>query len=520
MNENIPSNIRFFIEKFRETTAKTADLPVYYKPRAYRNAVVRFRDCYLDHYEKRYQLAVEQARLNVFKFPAHEIPGCDLLSDSGTTTMTMEQWSQLILGDEAYGSNEGYYELLDQVCETFGSCWKNSETFIFHQGRACEHALFGVLAAEIGARNKFALESIPDNPLPYFIIPNNGHFDTTEANVAANNIIARNLFCEEYYNPDPTLRFKGNINIDKLEELLENELDRIPLVYMTITNNTGGGQPVTMENIQAVHNLTRKYDVPFFFDAARFAENAWFIKYHENGYRDKPIIDIFHEMFSYVDGFHISCKKDGLVNMGGLLVIKCDGLFTDKYPKVLNFITNHQIMTEAHPTYGGLTGRDIKALVAGLKTVARIDYLDHRIHQVQRFGRALERNGVPILTPIGGSAVYLKMDEFFEGVPDADEKFKGLSLTALLLIAGHRLCELGIYAFGSYKNGRETPPSPRVNYVRAAVPRLAYEDQDLFAAAEAITVIHRNKDMLPGVRVTRGQDLMLRHMKSDYEFIK
>ena len=520
MSIKTPQNIKFYIDKFRETTRKEADLPQYFRPRAYRNAAVKFRNCAIDDYEKRYEIAVEKANLNVFKFPARELPGCDLLSDSGTTTMTLEQWSQLILGDEAYGSNEGYFELKEQIVETFGDRWRESELFIFHQGRACEHALFKTLADTISSRSKHAhCDGENNSEKLYYIIPNNGHFDTTEANVRDNNIEPRNLFCDEYFIDDPNLKFKGNINLNALEKLLINELDRIPLIYLTITNNTGGGQPVSMANIKAVSEIARKYDVPFFFDAARFAENVWFINKNEAGYEDKSIEDIFHEMFSYVDGFHISCKKDGLVNIGGMLVIMKHSCFNEKYPHFLDKLTDHQILTEAHPTYGGLAGRDLKALVQGFKTVSHHEYLDHRINQVQRFGQVLLRNGIPILTPIGGSAIYLKVDDFFDGVPDADKGFKGLALTSLMLIAGHRLCELGIYAFGSHHDGREYPPEPRVNYVRAAVPRLVYEDQDLCSTAEMLKVLLDYRDQIPSIEVIHGQNLSLRHFKSDYRFI-
>lgn len=513
MASELPETISFFISEFRKTILQTADTPRYFTPRSYRNAAIRFRNCRIEDYEERYHIAINKAFLNVFKFPANKIPGCDLLSDSGTTTMTMEQWSQILLGDEAYGSNEGYYELKDQVAETFGEQWRKADVYIFHQGRACEHALFKALSDQCGARSKFIGKD------PYFIIPNNGHFDTTEANVRDNNIEPVNLFCPDYYKEDSTLCFKGDIDTDALEKLVSNETSRIPVIYLTITNNTGGGQPVSMKCIKEVNRISRKYKTPFFFDAARFAENAWFIQKYEKGYDNKNIIEIFKEMFSFVDGFHISCKKDGLVNIGGMLVIKHDSLFTEKYPQILDALTDHQILTEAHPTYGGLAGRDLKGLVEGFKTVARQEYLDFRIQQVRKFGEALSRNGVPVLQPFGGHAVYIKVDDFFKDVPDADEHFKGVGLTSLLLIGGHRLCELGVFAFGRMKDGIESPPSPRVNYIRAAVPRLAYEDQDLSACAEAINTAYRFRDRIPGVKINFGQNLTLRHFKSNFEFI-
>jgi len=518
MKRTLNGNIRYLIDELRKLTNQRCELGRYYRPRAYRNGAVRFRYLSIDDYEKRYEITVKQAHLNVFKFPAMMLPGCDLLSDSGTTTMTMEQWSQLLLGDEAYGSNEGYFELLGQVTDTFGPGWRESEVYIFHQGRACEHALFHILSEQIGAKGKYAKGESSDNPLPYYIIPNNGHFDTTEANVASNNILPVNFFCEEYYRDDPNSRFKGNIDLAALEKLMSERGERVPLIYLTITNNTGGGQPVSMANIRAVRKIAHQYGKPLFIDSARFAENAWFIHKYEEGYKQKSIKEIFHEMFENADGFHISCKKDGLVNMGGMLVIKRNCPLTEKYPRMLDALTDLQIMTEAHPTYGGLTGRDLKGLVEGFRTVEKLEYLNHRVEQVQRFGESMVRLGIPILTPVGGHAVYIKVDEFFNGIKDADEKFKGIGLTAMLLIAGHRLCEIGVYAFGKKHNGKEIPPNPRVNYVRAAVPRLAYEDQDLCAAAEAIGVLYLNKEMIPGVKVSRGQDLGLRHFKSDFEF--
>jgi tryptophanase len=503
--------IEFFIERFRDSLKSEEISPRYFLPRTYRNSAVNFRNCSIFDFEQRHRIALEQAHLNVFKFPANKIPGCDLFSDSGTTTMTMEQLSRLLLGDEAYGSNEGYFELKDQVVSTFGDDWADSEVLIFHQGRACEHALFKTLGERLKSKSQLQGQS------PYYIIPSNGHFDTTEANIRDNNIEPRNLFCPEYFANLPDAHFKGNIDIERLHSLLESEHDRIPLVYLTITNNTGGGQPVSMENIKKISQIAHQYNTPFFFDASRFAENAWFIQKFEAG-QNRSIPDIVREMFSYIDGFHMSAKKDGLVNIGGLLVIKRKSLFIDKFPRILDNLTDHQILTEGHPTYGGLAGRDLKALVQGFKTVLRQDYLDHRIKQVWLFGDALTRNQVPILRPVGGHAVYIDMDKFFEGIPGADADFKGVAFTALLLIAGHRLCELGIYAFGAYKNGKEIPPHPRVNYVRAAVPRLVYEERDLYSTAEAITVLYNHRDKIPGVEVTYGQDLTLRHFKSDFKF--
>jgi tryptophanase len=531
--------LSFFESKFQELIDRKPEPSGYFVPRPYRTGMVRFRDCRMDQFALRREL-LEEAGLNVFKFPAHKIPGCDLLSDSGTTTMTTEQWAQLMLGDEAYGSNEGYFELRDQLVRTFGPAWEQTDklhenVFLFHQGRSAEHAFFGVLNHELKAGD----EAEKGAELPsglgeglqrrieagarkadgaFFIIPNNSHFDTTEGNVQNNKMVALNLPCREHLEGLTDFPFRGNINLDDLETLLTKAPERIPLVYITITNNTGGGQPVSMDNIKKARELTKRHGVPLFFDACRFAENAWFIKHKEPGYADKSIQSIVHEMFEQVDGFHTSFKKDGMVNIGGAVCLRQGGMFWEKWPHFGEMLTDHQILTEGHPTYGGLAGRDLKALVEGLKTVVRDECLDARIHQVWRFGEKLLSYDIPIKEPIGGHAVYLNMDRFFEGVETKDEDFRSIGFTALLLFGGHRLCELGVYAFGAYRDGREIPPDPRVNNVRASVPRLAYEDRDLLALCESIRVLHEHKDRIPGVKVVHGRDLNLRHFKSRFKF--
>ncbi len=539
--------IDFFIGKFRELYGRSNEFARYFMPRPYRNAAVSFRNCSILDFEKRREILIKEAGLNVFLFRADLIPGCDLLSDSGTTTMTMGQWAAMLLGDEAYGSNAGYFELKSQIVETFGSLWKQPDRsgidenlFIFHQGRAVENAIFTILSRKLGERARQGSGTLSEALLPelrvriesrvksisarshgsekpYFIIPSNSHFDTTEGNIADKNLIPLNLPCREHIAGDESFPFRGNMALDELENLLECERDRVPLVYVTVTNNTSAGQPVSMANIKRIREITTKHAIPFFFDACRFAENAWFIQHREEGYRDVPIPRIVHEMFEQVDGFHISLKKDGLVNMGGALLLREDGHFLHAFPHFREELTNFQIMTEGHPTYGGLAGRDIKGIVQGLRVVTRQDYLDARITQVERFGERLAMNGIPVIRPIGGSAVYIDMDKLF-GDTARDEDFQGISFAALLLIAGHRVCELGTYAFGAFDGERETPPDPRFNYVRAAVPRLAYEDQDLFAVAEAITLLADHRDAIPGVDVDYGRDLSLRHFKSRFSF--
>ncbi|MEJ2719667.1 MAG: tryptophanase [bacterium] len=530
--------ITFFVSQFRGLLPESPEALRGFLPRPYRNAAVRFRASSVADFEERRAL-VEETGLNVFSFPARMIPGCDLLTDSGTTTMTLDQWAAMVKGDESYGSNEGYFELREQIPSTFGSEWEQTDKFrenffIFHQGRSAEHNFFNLFAGELRKTQPDVDNGFPDSlrpdlrariesrieglRQPYFVIPSNSHFDTTEGNIEDSRLIPLNLPGPEHIRGDEDFPFRGNIDIDALEALLDSIGPRVPLVYLTITNNTGGGQPVSMENIRRVRKLTEQHDIPLFFDACRFAENAWFIQQKEPEYRDKPITEIVHEMFRLVDGFHISFKKDGLVNIGGGMAFKEDGRFYRKYPDFWMKMVDRQILVEGHPTYGGLAGRDLKALIEGLRTVVTQDYLDYRIGQVGRFGSKLESCGIPVIRPFGGHAVYLDVDRFFADTETRDDDLKGIAFTALMLVAGHRLVELGLYAFGKFKDGKEIPPNPRVNFVRASVPRLTYEDQDLYSVAEAAKILYEYRDRIPAVEVIYGRDLFLRHFKSRFRF--
>lgn len=417
--------------------------------------------------------------------------------------MTDAQWASLHLGDESYGSNKGYFLLQEQIQKIFGKEFfllEKPTAFLFHQGRAAEDALFTALG-KLGKN---------------MIIPSNGHFDTTHANIEANGMEGRNLFSKEL-KEDIDAPFKGNMDLQELKVLLEQKHTHIPLVYITVTNNTGGGQPVSLENIRQAAELSHHYGIPFFLDACRFAENAWFIKQREQTFASCSIPQIVQEMFSYADGFTISFKKDGLTNMGGGLFIRGNGLFSQKYPQVGEQLMDEQILKEGHPTYGGMSGRDIMTLVEGLKTVLREDYLSYRVNQVQTFGTMMQSMGIPVVTPFGGHAVYLDVNRFFAGTSMKPEDFGGISLTALLLAGfGHRACELGYFAFGKYdpKTGKEEHPA--INYVRFAVPRLRYETEDLAAAAYAVKALYDQRHKIPGVDVVFGKDLSLRHFKARF----
>lgn len=478
-----------------------------FQPRPYINHSVQFKN--IVSAKKRLEI-LEKVGFNVFFFPSEMITGCDLLSDSGTTTMTNEQWAAIHLGDEAYGSNKGYFLLMEQIAQIFGEEFaqdtisSKQNAFLFHQGRAGEDALFRV----IGSLGK------------EIVIPSNGHFDTTAANIESNNMRALNLFSPKLQARFSNKLFKGDIDIERLKNILKKDSYNIPLLYLTITNNTGGGQPVSMQNIRQVKKLCKEFLIPLFFDACRFAENAWFIKKYERGYKDKSIREIVKEMFSYVDGFSISFKKDGLVNMGGGVFLRKNGFFIKKYPYIADALTNMQIIKEGHPTYGGMSGRDIMTLVYGLQTIVKEEYLEYRIGQVQEFGDEMRKAGLPVVNPIGGHAVYLDMNEFFKDTKMKPEDFGGISFTAFLLaFYGHRACELGNFAFGYFdeKSGMEI--LPEVNFVRLAVPRLRYEREDLLSVVAAAKALYDNRDKIPKVKVVYGRNLPLRHFKARFAFV-
>jgi len=471
---------------------KLTDFTPKHQHRAYVNSAVRFHiPCTK---EDRLAAAIK-AGWNVFQFASKYTIG-DFLSDSGTTTPTIEQLAASLLGDEAYGTNWGYEQLLEQFEKTFGITLLGDhaewEIFLFHQCRAAEHALF----TQIG-RGKKGL-----------VIPSNGHFDTTHANIEMNGIEALDIVT--HLNDSD---FRGNIHIPKLYRTLWSQ--NVPLVYCTITNNTMAGQPVSLENIDQISRGCKLYKKPFFLDACRFAENAWFIK--EREHPEMTIPEIVHKIFSYCDGFTISLKKDGLANMGGALCVKKGTVLFDEYPDILDNLRDHQICTEAHPTYGGMSGRDIMVVVEGLKTVVTQQYLDSRILQVRAFGDYLDELGIPVVKPFGGHAVYVDVDKFFKGTTMKREDFGGIALSALLLLNGPRVCELGAFAFGTYdpKTGKET--FPPFNYVRIAIPRNKYEIEDLFYAADCIKNLYDKRDELPRAVCVYGKEKTLRHFKARFE---
>ena len=459
-------------------------------PRPYVNAYVRPHHLFTP--KQRLEAAVK-AGWNVFQFPSEMLQGGDLLSDSGTTTLTIDQLCALLKGDTAYGSNWGYFQLLEAFDKTFGASPEQCGIYFFHQGRAAEHALYSHLDG--GG----------------LVVPSNSFFDTTRANAEANGMMALDL--PDTSNPD----FAGNIDLKALEKTLEEYEGLVPFVLMTVTNNTGGGQPVSLKNLSRAYELAHAYGTSLFLDACRFAENAWFIQKRERGHETLAIEHIVHKMFARCDGFTISLKKDGLANMGGALVINKHAPLLERRLNLLERLHDHQILTEGHPTYGGICGRDIMTIVEGLKMVVTPEYLDGRIGQVHDFGNYLAGLGVPLLEPFGGHAVYIDVDRFFAGTDMRREDFGGISLTALLLLKGVRLCELGCFAFGRVHPDSGAHILPERNYVRAAVPRNKYERDDLYYVADCVKALYDQRHELPKAVPVYGQEKALRHFKARFE---
>ena len=499
------------------------------------------------------EYALEKVEYNVFSFPA-DLLFVDFLSDSGSGTMTDFQWAALFHGDESYARNKGYYILLDAIRDTFerGDNPKKvinlilsgetnvkklmnelylttyeggfvnggvhqltrPNTFIVPQGRCAEHLLFSTIAPILKLKN-------PD--IEYFI-PNNGHFDTTEANIVVNGIHPINLFSTNlmdnfpYDKMDKYNPFKGNMDVETLDNLIQDKgINSIPLIYITITNNLAAGQPVSMNNIKEVHKIAQRYDIPLFFDACRFAENAYFIKEFEKGFENRSIPSIVQEMFSYADAFTVSFKKDGLSNIGGALSFRDEGIFHKKFSINEDIgikLKEKQILTFGNDSYGGMSGRDIMALAAGLYEIVQESYLNERISQVREFARALAQNGVPVILPAGGHAVYLNMDKFFEGLDMKLENFGGVGFTIeLLRHYGIRACELGPFAF---EWDKKTPEQRKgiLNLVRFAVPRNVYSASHIDYTIAAITELYNNREKIPMVKISRGAELRLRHFQT------
>lgn len=433
------------------------------------------------------ETVLQKAGLNIFNIPA-DMVFIDLLTDSGTSAMSDKQWAGMIVGDESYAGAKSFFRLEKTVKNIFGF----KHVIPTHQGRAAERILFQILVKKGDC------------------VPNNIHFDTTGANVSVLEAQPLNFVVDSAYDVSSDAPFKGNMDVKKLRAFIhENGTENIPLVMLTVTNNSAAGQPVSMENIKKVSALCREYNLPFFLDAARFAENSYFIKTREEGYAGKSLLEIAQEMFSYVDGAMMSAKKDALVNIGGFITLNENSLS--------HKIKNNLIVGEGFPTYGGLAGRDLEAISQGLEEVLEENYMDHRISQVRYFGELLDKAGIPIYKPIGGHAVYILADKFLSHIPR--EQFPGWALTvALYRQAGVRGVEIGgvMFAKKDEKSGKEI--FPELELVRLALPRRVYTLSHIGYVVDALTEIYLNKGEIRGLKIVE-QEPPLRHFTASFEEI-
>jgi tryptophanase len=424
-----------------------------------------------------------QAGHNLFDLHADDVI-IDLLTDSGTGAMSRDQWAGIQRGDESYAGSPSWFRFRDAVHELFPF----SHIIPTHQGRAAEKILFSVVAG------------------PGRVVPNNTHFDTTRANVEATGAQAIDL--ASGVGGSTQEPFKGDMDVAGLERLIrEVGPERIPIVFMTVTNNSMGGQPVSMANLRAVREVCDRYGLPLFLDACRFAENAWFIRQREPGYETTPIPDIVREMASLVNGMTMSAKKDGLANIGGWLALDDDELAA-RCRDVL-------ILTEGFPTYGGLAGRDLEAIAQGLAEVIDEDYLRYRIRSTAYLGDALVASGIPVVQPIGGHAVYLDARALLPHIPPLSYPGQALAC-ALYVEGGIRGCEIGTVMFGLHPDGSETPAA--MDLVRLAIPRRTYTQSHIDYVIEVVRWVsseERARD-LRGFRIVDGP-ARLRHFTARFE---
>ncbi len=423
------------------------------------------------------------AGFNVFDVPSEAI-FIDLLTDSGTSAMSDNQWAGLMVGDESYAGARSFYRFEAAVQEIFGL----PQVVPVHQGRVAENLLFSTVVR------------------PGSIVPNNSHFDTTRANVEVNGGEALDLVIEEARHPGAEHPFKGNVDLDRARRLFERERERIPLAMLTLTNNSGGGQPVSLANIRGYAELCREFAIPFYIDACRFAENAWFIRQREAGQGDRPVAEIVREIFDLADGCTMSAKKDGLANIGGF--------FASRDRELVETIKQRLVLIEGFPTYGGLAGRDLEAVARGLYEVLDHEYLRFRVQQVDAFGRRLTELGIPIIRPVGGHAVYIDAREFLPAIPPP--RFPAQALVVALYRQGAvRGVEIGSVMFGRDDPETGDPVYADLELVRLAVPRRVYTNSHLQYVAGVLEAIRDHRDALRGLEIVH-QAPVLRHFTARF----
>ena len=427
---------------------------------------------------------LDKSYYNLFQVRSNDVI-IDLLTDSGTGAMSSNQWAGIMRGDESYAGSNSYLFFKDVIEDIFGFKY----ILPTHQGRAAERILFSTLCSK-------------DD-----VVPSNTHFDTTRANILFQGAKPIDLMDDDYKDTQSIFPFKGNMSIEKLKKLLENtDINTIPLIMLTITNNSGGGQPVSMENIKNVSKLAKKYKVPLYIDACRFSENAYFIKTREDKYKNWSIKDIVKKMFSYADGCTMSAKKDAIVNIGGFLCTN-DKIVAEKNKNLL-------ILTEGFPTYGGLAGRDLEAIGIGLNESMDLDYLNYRIKSIEYLGNKLIKENVPILQPTGGHAIYIDASLFLNHIPK--EQYPGQVLACeLYLQGGIRCSEIGSLMFGGInEDGKEFYSDNEL--VRLAMPRRTYTQSHVDYVIEVVIEVYKNRKNLRGLKITK-QSKYLRHFTAQLE---
>jgi len=425
---------------------------------------------------------IRDAGYNLFNLRADDVL-IDLLTDSGTGAMSRDQWAAIQHGDESYAGSPSWFVFLEAVQELFPF----PHVIPTHQGRAAEKILFSAIAG-------------PGN-----VVPNNTHFDTTRANVEFTGAEAVDLVIPEGRDPAALHPFKGNMDLEALEKLLVERAADIPVVFVTVTNNSGGGQPVSLENLRGVRSLCDRFGVPLFLDACRFAENAWFIKTREAGQDGRDLPDIVRETASLADGMTMSAKKDPMANIGGWLALR-DDAWAERCRNLL-------ILTEGFPTYGGLAGRDLEAIAQGLRECLDEHYLRYRTRSIEYLSDALVAAGVPIVRPAGGHAVYLDARGLLPHVPPL--RYPGQALAVALYEAGGiRGCEIGTVMFGMKPDGTEEPAA--TDLVRLAIPRRTYTQSHVDYVIEVVTDVAARANDLPGYRIVE-QAPQLRHFTARFE---
>jgi tryptophanase len=453
---------RTIIEPFRIHSVEAIDLP---------NADARER-------------ALERAGYNLFGLHADEVI-IDLLTDSGTGAMSSRQWAGMMIGDESYAGSRSFYRFESVVRDLTGY----AEIIPAHQGRAAEKILFTVTVNEGD------------------VVPNNTHFDTTRANVEYQGAEALDLVTAEAKDPAAVLPFKGNMDIEALRESIElHGVDRVPLVMVTVTNNSGGGQPVSMANLRAVRAVCDEFGIPMMLDACRFAENAWFIKLREDGYAAKTPKEIAREMFAIADGCTMSAKKDGLANIGGFLALN--------NPEVAMQCRNLLILTEGFPTYGGLAGYDLEAIATGLEEVLDEQYLRYRIRSTEYLADKAHAAGVPTVRPPGGHAVYIDASALLPHIPPDEYPAQALAVE-LYRAGGVRGVEIGTVMFGRARDGEPDEPAA-MELVRLAIPRRMYTQSHIDYVGEVIIDVATRASEIRGYRIVE-QAPWLRHFTARFE---